>query len=372
MEIGVISSFRSNCGIGLYTFQFLKCLLGYKNVREVHLLTHIDSDLLLPSRKLKIYKIIDERYPFYVPKMLDLVMKIKPDVIEIEWDHSLYSPTELLGTYIFPLLLYLREKTFISFHSLYRIEDVEHSITKITGNKLLGEVGSKYYSFTKLFLLNNLNIGRVFTLYEHEQVKKIKKKFVLIPHGIDKIKSMSKVRKDATTLTIFGFIRKTKDYELAIKSLSFLPKNFRLVIAGQPVEKGLVDKIKKWIKQYKVRNRVVFIPKFLSSREKERLMEKSDILLLPYLLISTSGVLLDCIKYCRPVVSTVLQEDISHLKIGLYSKSEAEEFAEAIFAVKSRYEDFLENISGSTKIFMEKYNTANIRKLSKDCKQVIE
>jgi len=343
MRIGIISSFRNNCGIGLYTFQFLKRLLDYKNVREVHLFTHVDSDLLLLSNKLKIYKMIDEKYPFYVPKMLDLFKKIKPDVIEIEWDHSLYSPTELLGTYIFPLVFYLREKTFVSFHSLYRREDVEHSITRITGNKLIGELGSRYYSFTKLFLLNNLRIGRVFTLYEYAQVRKMKK-FVLIPHGIDKIKSMSKIRNDTTTLTIFGFIRKTKDYELAIKSLSLLPKNFRLVIAGQPVEKGLVGKIKKWIKQYNVRTRVVLIPKFLSAGEKERLMEKGDILLLPYLLISTSGVLLDAIKYCKPVVSTVLPEDISHLKIGAYSKADVEEFVEAIFTVKSRYEEFLENI----------------------------
>ena len=101
MKICVISSFRSDCGIGLYTLQFLKCLLNYKNVREVHLLTHIDSDLLLTSSKLKIYKVIDERHPFYIFKMLDLIVKIKPDIIDIEWDHSLYSPTKLLGTYIF-------------------------------------------------------------------------------------------------------------------------------------------------------------------------------------------------------------------------------------------------------------------------------
>jgi glycosyltransferase involved in cell wall biosynthesis len=73
-------------------------------------------------------------------------------------------------------------------------------------------------------------------------------------------------------------------------------------------------------------------------------MERTDILLLPYILISNSGVLLDGIKYCKPVVSTVLPEDIAQLKIGIYSENERESFAQAILAVNSRYNEFLENI----------------------------
>ena len=65
-------------------------------------------------------------------------------------------------------------------------------------------------------------------------------------------------------------------------------------------------------------------------------MKRTDILLLPYLLISNFGILLDGIKYCKPLVSTVLPGDITQLKIGTYAESKPESFAEAILVVNSR------------------------------------
>jgi glycosyltransferase involved in cell wall biosynthesis len=105
-----------------------------------------------------------------------------------------------------------------------------------------------------------------------------------------------------------------------------------------------VNEIEKWAKEYNVKDRVTLIPRFLSPKEKEKIMKRTDILLLPYMLISNSGVLIDGIKYCKPVVSTVLPEDITQLKIGAYAENKPESFAEAILAVNSRYKEFLENI----------------------------
>jgi len=117
-----------------------------------------------------------------------------------------------------------------------------------------------------------------------------------------------------------------------------------------------VNEIEKWAKEYNVKDRVTLLPRFLSPKEKENIMKRTHILLLPYLLISNSGVLLDGIKYCKPVVSTVLPEDITQLKIGAYAENEAESFAEAILAVNSRYNEFLENI----KIVQPKFLWKNI------------
>jgi glycosyltransferase involved in cell wall biosynthesis len=325
-------------------------------VSEVYLLTHTNSDILLNSEKLKIYKFINEKLPFYIYTLFKLFRKIKPDIIDIEWDHSLYAPTKFMGMYIFPLLFYFKEKIFLSFHSLYRTEDVERYLTATTRNKLTAKVGSIYYSLTKRFLLNNLKVGRIFTLYQYEQVKKIKKNFVVIPQGVENVRKLTKARRDITTLTIFGFIRRTKDYKLSIASLSFLPDNFRLIIAGQPKEIELVNEIEKWAKEYNVKDRVTLIPRFLSPKEKEKIMKRTDILLLPYMLISNSGVLIDGIKYCKPVVSTVLPEDITQLKIGAYAENKPESFAEAILTVNSRYNEFLENI----KIVQPKFLWKNI------------
>jgi glycosyltransferase involved in cell wall biosynthesis len=356
MRVAIISSFRKNCGIGIYTFEFLSHLLKYESIEEIHLLTHINSNIELASKKLKIYKIINEKWPFYNSKLSYLLKKIKADVIDIEWDHSLYAPTNLLGTYIFPLLSNFKDRIFLSFHSLYRVEDIEHALVITTGNKIIGKIGSKYYFLTKKFLLDNHKIGRVFTLYEYEQVKKVARKFVIIHQGIENMKTLMTPRKNKINLTIFGFIRPTKDYKLALASLSLLPNNFRLIIAGQPKDTRLINKIKNWVDEFKVKDRVMIIPRFLSSEEKENIMKKTDILLLPYLLISNSGILLDGIKYCKPVVSTVLPEDIHQLKIGIYAENKPESFAEAVLTVNSRYNEFLENI----KIVQPKFLWKNI------------
>jgi len=356
MRISIISSLRKNCGIGIYTFEFLSNILKYQEVKEIRLFTHIDSDFTLASKKLRIYKVINEINPSYIFTLLRLLRKIKPDVIDVEWDHSLYAPTKLLGIYIFPLLSYLKDKLFLSFHSLYRLEDVERYLIATTKNKLAGKIGSRCYFLTKRFLLNNLKVGRVFTLYEYEQVRKIRKNFVVIPQGIGNARKLTKARRDITTLTIFGFIRRTKDYKLAIASLSFLPDNFKLIIAGQPKETELVNEIRKWAKEYNVKDRVTLLPRLLSPKEKEKIMKRTDILLLPYLLISNSGVLLDGIKYFKPVVSTVLPDDITQLKIGAYAENDAESFAEAILTVNSRYNEFIDNI----KIVQPKFLWKNI------------
>jgi uncharacterized protein (DUF608 family) len=77
--------------------------------------------------------------------------------------------------------------------------------------------------------------------------------------------------------------------------------------------------------------------------------------------------LLDGIKYCKPVVSTVLPEDITQLKIGAYAENGAESFAEAILTVNSRYSELLENIKGVQQKFLwKKYYTSNNRKLPED------
>jgi glycosyltransferase involved in cell wall biosynthesis len=64
--------------------------------------------------------------------------------------------------------------------------------------------------------------------------------------------------------------------------------------------------------------------------------------------------LLDGIKYCKPIVSTVLPEDITQLKIGAYAENDAESFSEAILTVNSRYSELLENIKGVQPKFLWK------------------
>jgi glycosyltransferase involved in cell wall biosynthesis len=210
--------------------------------------------------------------------------------------------------------------------------------------------------------VNIPKIGRVFTLYEYEEVKN-KQNFVMIPQGINKIRTKTmKKWNDKITLTIFGFVRPTKDYSLAIRALSYLSSEYRLVIAGKVIDKSLAREIKNLIKKLRLENRVTLIPRFLSEKEKEKIFQKTSILLLPYHIISNSAVLLDGIKYEKPVVTTVLKEDIEKMGIGKFSSHTPKEFAEKILDCNKEYQKILNNIRRVQPRFLWKNVTKKIVK----------
>jgi len=344
MKIFMVSSFRKECGIGKFTYDLLSNLLRHPMIEKIYLVTHTNADISLYHPKLETYRLIKENTPSYVKEILKLFIKKRPDIVNVEWDHSLYSPTPLLGIYIFPFLFKARKKLFLSLHSLYRLSDVRRYSYFLFKKWYIGEVATKYYQLTKKFLVNIPKIGRVFTLYEHEEIKN-KQNFVMIPQGINKIRSKtSKGWNDKITLTIFGFVRSTKDYSLAIRALSYLPSEYQLIIAGKVMDKNLAAEIKNLTKKLKLENRVTFIPRFLSEKEKEKIFQNTSILLLPYHIISNSGVLLDGIKYGKPVVATVLKEDIEKMGIGKFSSHTPKEFAEKILDCNREYQKILNNI----------------------------
>lgn len=354
MKVCVITSLRRECGIGLYSEEFLKELLKNEGDDfQIVVITHRNSNVpaeVERDKRLIVYKVIDENIPNYVIKISKILNKENPDVIDIEWDHNLYSPRFLLGLYIFPVIRKYREKVFLSLHSLYKTNDVYNFLKnrKVPLSKLL----SKYYETTKKFLLENSRILRVFTNYELSQVKDYEDKSILIRQGISKfhyddtIKDNKEIR-----LLSFGFIRETKNYDLLLSSMKYLDDRFKLYIVGKPVDKKTFLNIIKKIRKYELRKKITLITRFIPNNTKISLMKNSHILLLPYRLISNSGVLIDGIKYCKPIISTVLKEDLKILKIGEFSNEDEKEFAEKIYKIVENYSYYTKSIRKIRKEF---------------------
>lgn len=350
MKIGILTSLRKKCGIGIYSSEFIKHLRMMKKINnklDIFIITQKDADINING--VKVYRLIDENEPFYFTKCDKILKRENPDIIDIEWDHRLYSPLIFLGQYIFPLIHKYSDKILMSFHSLYKREDVEKILKESTS--YLSSILATYYEMTKRFLIINSKKIRVFTYYELYQVAKYKKA-ILIPQGIKKMPPLKKNNlSNRINLLIFGFIRDTKNYELAISSLLNLKKRCRLLIVGEPKSENIIKKIIRIIKFFKVKDRVTLIPRFVNERHKTEIFKKSHIILLPYKLISNSGVLLDSIKYCRPVVSTVLSEDIRELKIGEYAFEDSLDFSQKICRVIENYDKYYESILDKRKNF---------------------
>lgn len=338
----------------MYSFKFINNLLKYdknKEIKRLMIITTKDSFLpenLKRNNRITILKVIDRKNPIYVKKILFFLSKFKPDVINIEWDHNLYSPKLLLGSYLFPLIYKFRDSIFLSLHSLYRLREV----LKVLRSFYPGFI---CYGVTKKFLVHTPKIIRVFTLYEYEQLSHVREKpKFLIPEGIEKCSILPPPRhRRSINLSIFGFIRKTKNYKLAMDALKFLPRNFKLIIAGHPHDCEVLKEIHRYLKKNpSLKSRVKVIPKFLTLREKISLFRISHVFLLPYTLISNSGIIYECLKYGRPIVANVLKKDIEKMGIGKYSRDNPIELSSAIVDVIEEYRKYYKRIEIVRKRFV--------------------
>jgi len=94
-------------------------------------------------------------------------------------------------------------------------------------------------------------------------------------------------------------------------------KNCKLIIAGEAYEN--LNKYKSIIDKYEINDQVIWINKFLSHQDIEKLMIMSDLLILPYHSASQSGIISQAWQYDLPViVNNVggLSEYVDHKKSG--------------------------------------------------------
>ena len=297
-----MSSFpEMNCGIAQYTYQLVKHLS--KNI-FVRVYTHKESN----PKKLKnveVVKAFDRNDFFSYIKLKNLLKEEK--IVHVQHEHGLYGKfggpfNGLFGIY---LLRKLR-KAIVTLHTVF------------TPSYILG-----YYDFLKRYnpivgktiLRNFVSAGiylreflvfpkkHVYIVHSYEQKKVLNERGIknvyVIRHGVPVIKRLRKRKRKELTLLCFGFVDYRKNYELVIKAMKFL--DAKLIIAGKANESYL-RLLKRLAVEHGVQDRVVFINKFLSEREKTRVFENSDILVYPVLSMSQSGVVSDAISFRIPVI----------------------------------------------------------------------
>ena len=125
---------------------------------------------------------------------------------------------------------------------------------------------------------------------------------------------------DENLILFSGLIRPYKGLDNLLHGVKdYLKKNSnsKLIVAGEAYES--LDKYKSLINKYGIQNQVIWINKFLSHEELEKLMIMSDLLVLPYHSASQSGIISQSWQYNLPaIVNNVggLSEYVDHKKSG--------------------------------------------------------
>ena len=132
---------------------------------------------------------------------------------------------------------------------------------------------------------------------------------VVMEHGIEVIAELesSKTAMPQTivpTLLAFGGVSSRKGFDLLLDALQQVNFEFRLIIAGQCVDRDYHLQIDQLLQSHPRRVWIAWRDKFLPEEEMEALFGCCDLVVLPYRYIDQSGVLFQALRFGVPVVAT--------------------------------------------------------------------
>ncbi len=147
-------------------------------------------------------------------------------------------------------------------------------------------------------------------------------------------------------LLFFGFIKEYKGLDMLLEAMEIASKSIdelTLIIAGAAESKKLVDSYKKMISGLPKNVNVIYHSEFIQRDKVVNYFIACDILILPYKIISHSGVLHLAYSFGRPIIGTRVgdfEEFIEDGKSGfLTNKNDSQGVADAILRFYSNPEN---------------------------------
>lgn len=193
-----------------------------------------------------------------------------------------------------------------------RIVGTVHDVLSKDANILKKSLVSRIYNLTDhLVVHSNFGKRELTTLYGINP-KKIK----VIPHGhylnerskIPKVDAKSRlgIVENTKIILFFGNIRRNKGLDWLIKAMPYVVRNIsnvQLLVVGRPQDVDFSE-YKQLAKRLKVEQYLMSKTTFIPENEVGLYFSAADIVALPYIEITQSGVLLHALTYGKPVVAS--------------------------------------------------------------------
>ena len=162
----------------------------------------------------------------------------------------------------------------------------------------------------------------------------------------------------------FGHIRKYKGLEVLLQAVKIAKEkvNFKLIVAGEFYDGE--EKYRTLINELGISENVLLFDEFIPTEKVGMYFKASDVVILPYLSATQSGVIQICYNFDRPVIATRvggLPEFIDENKTGmLVPPNDPQAIADAIvkFYDKNLKVEYSENI----KLFKQQFSWENMAK----------
>ena len=126
------------------------------------------------------------------------------------------------------------------------------------------------------------------------------------PELIDKVKAKNMLGvKESKVVLFFGFIRKYKGLDILIKSMEHIFKkdsDMKLLIAGECYDDK--ERYQDLINKSKYKGQIEWVEDFIPDSEISKYFSASDIVVLPYMSASQSGIIPLAYHYNKPVITS--------------------------------------------------------------------
>jgi glycosyltransferase involved in cell wall biosynthesis len=310
--------------------------------------------------------------------LLEIVDKIKPDVVHIQFEPGMYGliidtkDPRKSGTYIDSFYRKCKTPITTTFHSGYTLTQWMNQASLIKKSGRIGRLGIplrflirfwKYFLNYKAF--KNLNkdklglsrAGIVFSCY----MSNILGGGRVIYHGAEpsippnpenkrNARSMFSLPQDGRIALALGFKTSTKGWDI-IKKID-IPSGWRIVINSSKSYYNTENYDEKWDEDNNnnsnTKNNIIDLQRgLLSEEELSMLFYAADVVILPYKVTAGSGVMFDALAHGLPFIATNLGffKEFAALGLGMTVKRDPREFSNGIKNLDRNYSNYTKSIN---------------------------
>jgi len=303
MKIAYLSTFYPfRGGIAQFNARLLKALSRYAEVTAFTFKRQYPS-LLFPGKsqyvqegdnpeKVNSIPLLDTINPFSYFKTAKIIRKYNPDITITKYWMPFFAPS--LGYVLWKL-----KQTSFNVSILDNVEPHENfpfsrTLTKffLTQNHLLIVMSEAVEKDLLKIFPEARYIRLQHPLYDNFG-NKVGKKEARIQLGLPL---------DKKILLFFGFIREYKGLDILLESLSLLPNEYHLVVAGEPYTN--FEKYSKIIQSNNLSERICLFVRFIAEQEVPLFFSSADVCVLPYKSATQSGIVGIAYNFDLPVIAS--------------------------------------------------------------------
>ena len=336
MRIGMVSTYPPiECGIATYT-DYLVDALRVNN--EVYIVSQFGGE------GEKVYPAFHADDPDLADRIFRMMVKFTPDVVHIQHEYGLFGKPK--GVNVLPLLYRFKlcgVPVVITFHTVYEDFSRENKIVlealiRAADAVIVHEEYQKEAIFSKIGSFDNIRV---------------------IPHGsrelapIPDAKQKIGLKENEKVILLCGYFRPAKGLDRIVRifpRIAEIVKDAVLVIAGkirQQEYSEYRDEFFRLVNNSPVFDRIKVLRGQFPQKTFDTILSAADVVPMPYLKGSQSGILAHCLAFGRPVVASpevrALREKITRAGCGLVANDD-DEFVKHIVRILSD-DDFRNELS---------------------------